>query len=386
MGVQARAELVLAAGETHAEWHRRQLLVEKDLFHDVRRRLNQQFQEAQHAARLRENAPPYKPARFDLCYVFDPTATNDVWSSYAANQTQPFKSRKLATNWHGPYVVDGMDNESTVRVIVPYKRRQMHEIDWIERFPLRHVRHVDNEGFVMRERDTVWIPEEVTSHLRHKDGSDTYKVVFVNGCNMARRTERKAAHEVPAEMVQRWLDSQWFESLREQQQEDAPVPARASGAMKRSEGQRRGRPRLDREPVAPSNQPTAAAIRREARANAAKLREAKLASKLAAAIRAARESQTDQAEPATADDKRTKKRTADETRAARISKRTEAATAKRDSTAFPAGDAGKMVTTRSAAVHTARTAAPHSDHNTTPSARVPRTDRRHSRRNRVGDS
>jgi hypothetical protein len=110
-------------------------------------------------------------------------------------------------------MVDGMDNASTVRVIVPYKRGQMHEIDWVERFPLRHIRHVNNEEFVMRVDGDIWIPEAVAGHQRRTDGHDYYDVVFVNGRNMGRRTVTRAAELVQPELVQRWLDGAWFDAI-----------------------------------------------------------------------------------------------------------------------------------------------------------------------------
>ena len=234
----------------------------------------------------------------------------------------------------------------------------------------------------MRERATVWIPEEVVSHRRQPDGSDTYNVTYVNGCTMSRRTDRKAAHEVPAELVQRWLDGKWFEGLRQPTHGDEDPDSRLSGGAKR--GQRRSRQRqLDSGDATPSTTPSAAVNRRETKANAAKLREEKTAGKLAAAVKAARErTKHPEAGDSETRERRSQKAAA---RAARLSRRADAA-ATRDSATPPAGDAGRTVTTRSAAAHDAQHATPNRVQPTTTSARVPRPDRRHSRRNRVGDS
>ena len=143
-------ELELAVGENHAEWRRRQSQLEQVMFDDVRARLNDDWTRMKQVQQ--EWSTSWTPQPHDLCYVFDASATAEVWWAYAETQAHPFKSRKLATNWHGPYLVDSMVNPSTVLVIVPYKRGhgKENEISWKERFPLRHVQQHGQESFVNR--------------------------------------------------------------------------------------------------------------------------------------------------------------------------------------------------------------------------------------------
>jgi hypothetical protein len=185
------------------------------MFDDVRTRLN----DAWIATRQQQAdwTPGWTPQPHDLCYVFDPSATADVWRAYAATQEHPFKSRKLATNWHGPYLVERMENPSTVVVIVPYKRGKGTgpEIAWRERFPLRHVRQHCQESFVDRPMPgAVWVPAAVIAKRPSADGDVEYHVRDVNAVDMSTRQVWRSAELVPAELVQCWLDQLWFEELR----------------------------------------------------------------------------------------------------------------------------------------------------------------------------
>jgi hypothetical protein len=191
-------QLELAVGETHTEWRRRQSRLEQIMFDDVRTRLN----DAWIATRQQQAdwTPGWTPQPHDLCYVFDPSATADVWRAYAATQEHPFKSRKLATNWHGPYLVERMDNPSTVVVIVPYKRGKGsgQEIAWRERFPLRHVRQHCQESFVDRTSpDAVWVPAKVIAKRPSADGDVEYHVHDVNAVDMNTRRVWRSALTCP---------------------------------------------------------------------------------------------------------------------------------------------------------------------------------------------
>ena len=205
-------QLELATGETHGDWRRRQCRLERVMFDDVRARLSSAWRAAQQLTTV----AAWTPSPLDLCYVFDPSATADVWRAYAATQEHPFKSRKLATNWHGPYLVDAMANASTVVVIVPYKRGKGDgaEIAWRERFPLRHVKPHGQESYVDRATlGEVWVPDAVLASRPNGDDFD-YHVRDVNAVDMRTRDCWRAAELVPPELVQLWLDQAWFEELR----------------------------------------------------------------------------------------------------------------------------------------------------------------------------
>ena len=93
-------------------------------------------------------------------------------------------------------------------------------ISWKERFPLRHVRQHGQESFIDRSTPgEVWVPDAVLEQ-RAVDTEDVeYEVQDVNGVDMRTRKAWRSAERVPAELVQRWLDQQWFDSLRKK----APV-------------------------------------------------------------------------------------------------------------------------------------------------------------------
>ena len=233
----ARDELLLAPSELHSDWLRRQRQIEEDCFTKVRDTLQLAFDLAQ--ARLARRAVRWTPAPGDLVYVFDAAATDEAWRAYLKSQADPFKSRKLATNWHGPYRVDGMDNPSTVRVLVPYKTKTADRESAItERFPLHHVKLYTNLGCVMVEQTggqpRQWIPEEVIEMAAPTGARPDwrYRVRYVDGCTMDRILQWKDPHEIPTELVQRALDARWFQQLQRSRGPPPPVApaARATAA------------------------------------------------------------------------------------------------------------------------------------------------------------